>query len=112
MINWGRGSIDCITLVSLYMVASVEVPLVNSRLLELKLPVHRVNFDPSCDQGYGSERSPEEEVAPPLPSGDPFIVNVHEQVVDAVGQSNSDQYDFITKGERNELEESCFIVGL
>lgn len=81
--------------------SSAEVPLVNSRLLELKLPVHRVNFDPSCDQGYGSERSPEEEVAPRLPAGDPFIVDVH-GVVDAVGQNNSDQYDFITKGERND----------
>lgn len=37
--------------------------------LELKLPVqHRVNFDTGCDQGYGSERSPEEEVPPTLPS--------------------------------------------
>lgn len=37
--------------------------------LELKLPVHhRVNFDTGCDQGYGSERSPEEEVPPALPS--------------------------------------------
>lgn len=38
--------------------------------MELKLPVqqHRVNFDTGCDQGYGSERSPEEEVPPTLPS--------------------------------------------
>lgn len=48
--------------------------------LVLKLPVqHRVNFDTGCDQGYGSERSPEEEVPPTLPSLmnglDPFNIN-------------------------------------
>ncbi|XP_055676577.1 uncharacterized protein LOC129785935 isoform X2 [Lutzomyia longipalpis] len=37
--------------------------------LQLKMPATRVNFDPSCDQGYGSERSPEDELPPPLFTG-------------------------------------------
>ncbi|XP_058176237.1 uncharacterized protein LOC131291066 [Anopheles ziemanni] len=34
--------------------------------LQLKLPLHRTNVDAGCDQGYGSERSPEDELPPPL----------------------------------------------
>ncbi|XP_055378160.1 putative uncharacterized protein DDB_G0282133 isoform X2 [Condylostylus longicornis] len=34
--------------------------------LQLTLPITRTNFDPSCDQGYGSERSPEDELPPLL----------------------------------------------
>ncbi|GAB0090622.1 uncharacterized protein DMENIID0001_053620 [Sergentomyia squamirostris] len=41
----------------------------NKLELQLKMPPSRVNFDPSCDQGYGSERSPEDEMPPPLFSG-------------------------------------------
>lgn len=36
--------------------------------VQLRLPINRVAFDPSCDQGYGSERSPEDELPPPLPN--------------------------------------------
>lgn len=78
--------------------------------------MHRVNFDTGCDQGYGSERSPEEEVPPPLNGVvDPFI-NVNNNTgpiqqqqppsgaITAMnplpGQSSNDcSYDFITKGE-------------
>ncbi|XP_059612237.1 uncharacterized protein LOC132258781 isoform X2 [Phlebotomus argentipes] len=38
----------------------------NKLELHLKMPTNRVNFDPSCDQGYGSERSPEDEMPPPF----------------------------------------------
>ncbi|XP_041783731.1 uncharacterized protein LOC121599724 isoform X1 [Anopheles merus] len=34
--------------------------------LPLKLPLHRTAIDAGCDQGYGSERSPEDELPPPL----------------------------------------------
>uniref|UniRef100_A0A8W7PMZ1 Uncharacterized protein n=1 Tax=Anopheles coluzzii TaxID=1518534 RepID=A0A8W7PMZ1_ANOCL len=34
--------------------------------LQLKLPLHRTAIDAGCDQGYGSERSPEDELPPPL----------------------------------------------
>lgn len=34
----------------------------------MKLPIHRAaNVDTGYDQGYGSERSPEDEALPPLP---------------------------------------------
>lgn len=73
--------------------------------------MHRVNFDPGCDQGYGSERSPEDEVPPPLPSalllngnGDPFNINGgHSQSLLMMPLGHDDRhdynYDFITKGE-------------
>lgn len=35
--------------------------------IQLRLPLNRNAFDPGCDQGYGSERSPEDELPPPLP---------------------------------------------
>ncbi|XP_050079497.1 uncharacterized protein LOC126567280 [Anopheles maculipalpis] len=34
--------------------------------LQLKLPLHRTAIDAGCDQGYGSERSPEDDLPPPL----------------------------------------------
>lgn len=34
---------------------------------QLKLPIHRSVIDIGCDQGYGSERSPEDELPPPIP---------------------------------------------
>ncbi|XP_065084945.1 uncharacterized protein LOC135707146 isoform X2 [Ochlerotatus camptorhynchus] len=34
--------------------------------IQLKLPLHRTAVDTGCDQGYGSERSPEDEIPPPL----------------------------------------------
>ncbi|XP_062537332.1 uncharacterized protein LOC134205768 isoform X2 [Armigeres subalbatus] len=34
--------------------------------IQLKLPLHRTTVDTGYDQGYGSERSPEDEMPPPL----------------------------------------------
>lgn len=33
----------------------------------MRLPLNRTAVDAGCDQGYGSERSPEDELPPPLP---------------------------------------------
>lgn len=38
---------------------------------ELKLQINRSTFDTGCDQGYGSERSPEDELPPPMPTAVP-----------------------------------------
>lgn len=35
--------------------------------MQLKFPMNRLNFDMGCDQGYASERSPEDELPPSLP---------------------------------------------
>lgn len=77
------------------------------RPLELKFaPAHRVNFDPGCDQGYGSERSPEDEMAPPslasIVEGAGQLPANHEQMLQYPLQSAGDrfeyEYDFITEG--------------
>uniref|UniRef100_A0A1L8DKL8 Putative glutamate receptor-interacting protein 1 n=1 Tax=Nyssomyia neivai TaxID=330878 RepID=A0A1L8DKL8_9DIPT len=77
----------------------------NKLELQLKMPVTRVNFDPSCDQGYGSERSPEDELPPPLFVGaedESFgIPRISSHVTywseDGAFRFNNLGYDFITK---------------
>lgn len=64
----------------------------------LKLPINRVNIDTGCDQGYGSERSPEDELPPPLPLltlpyQHPMPLNYDKQ--------NGYEYSFITQGKFN-----------
>ncbi|XP_037905951.1 uncharacterized protein LOC119648308 isoform X5 [Hermetia illucens] len=66
--------------------------------IQLKLPLTRSNFDPSCDQGYGSERSPEDEFPPPMP----HMTNLKYPCanpldLDCSTCNNAYAYDFITK---------------
>lgn len=70
---------------------------------QLKLPLNRVNFDAGCDQGYGSERSPEDEVPPVLPLlRDVQFAGANIQILANTIQQHDwsfeKDYDFITKG--------------
>ncbi|XP_037027621.1 uncharacterized protein LOC119068226 isoform X4 [Bradysia coprophila] len=67
--------------------------------IQLKLPINRSTFDTGCDQGYASERSPEDEV-PPLfpPFRGPSYHSMHhntQQHWDYEGRNPCD-YSFIT----------------
>lgn len=70
----------------------------NKADLQLKLPINRTNFDVGCDQGYGSERSPEDELPPSLP-----ILSIPYQASNQQPQWDYDKngydYSFITQGE-------------
>lgn len=72
--------------------------------MHLKLAINRSNADVGCDQGYGSERSPEEELPPP-------ILSIPYQSIDAQahphyhqkpqwnnGAISESDFNFITKG--------------
>lgn len=72
--------------------------------MHLKLAINRSNLDVGCDQGYGSERSPEEELPP--------ILSIPYQSIDAQahpqyhqnpaqrsnGEISESGFSFITKG--------------
>lgn len=82
--------------------------------MQLRLPIiNRNAFDTGCDQGYGSERSPEDELPPPLPqlaaayppeaaalglgpSGDFKIDGSADDLKKTVGDSG---FSFVTPGE-------------
>jgi hypothetical protein len=82
--------------------------------ISFKLPLNRTNIDTGYDQGYGSERSPEDELPPPLPMMllqpaalalqpyEPPDVTVQQNYLDQYWSSekqNFTEYDFITQGE-------------
>lgn len=64
--------------------------------MHLKLVINRSNMDVGCDQGYGSERSPEEELPP--------ILSIPYQSIEAqpLYQQKSQQYN------RDKISESDF----
>lgn len=67
--------------------------------IQLKLPpINRINFDTGCDQGYGSERSPEDELPPPLPilPPQPYQPQHHQYDYE---KYNGCEYSFITPGK-------------
>lgn len=69
--------------------------------IQLKLPINRSNFDIGCDQGYASERSPEDEVPPLFP---PFRAASYHSMHNARPQwdydtRNACDYSFITPGK-------------
>jgi hypothetical protein len=79
--------------------------------------LHRTNIDIGYDQGYGSERSPEDELPPPLPMMlmDPIVMQQqHEITVQQQmnyleqywnsEKSNLCEYDFITQGKPHSRE--------
>lgn len=64
----------------------------------MKLPINRSNLDIGCDQGYGSERSPEDEQPPSLPvMSIPYQPEIHQPPWD-YNKINGCEYSFITKG--------------
>lgn len=70
--------------------------------LQLKIPTNRVNFDAGCDQGYGSERSPEDEMPPTMPL---MMDGNYDDFLSSTGYNHvnwgltANDYNFITKGE-------------
>lgn len=64
--------------------------------MHLKLVINRTNMDVGCDQGYGSERSPEEELPP--------ILSIPYQSMEAqpLYQQKAQQYN------RDKISESDF----
>lgn len=64
--------------------------------MHLKLVINRSNMDVGCDQGYGSERSPEDELPP--------ILSIPYQSIEAqpLYQQKSQQYS------RDAISESDF----
>lgn len=69
--------------------------------IQLKLPINRSNFDIGCDQGYASERSPEDEVPPLFP---PFRAASYHSMHNRRPQwdydtRNACDYSFITPGK-------------
>lgn len=74
--------------------------------MQIKLPTNRSIVDVGCDQGYGSERSPEDELPPSLP----LMVIMHQPEIhhppwDFNKFIDGCEYDFITKGETSTLLE-------
>lgn len=70
--------------------------------MHLKLNMNRSNMDVGCDQGYGSERSPEEELPPILSipyqsiEAQPQYQQKFQNNRGAIGDSN---FTFITPGQ-------------
>lgn len=71
--------------------------------MHLKLAINRSNMDVGCDQGYGSERSPEEELPPILSipyqsieSQPQYQQKLHQFNHGAIGESD---FSFITQGQ-------------
>lgn len=82
---------------------------------QLKLPLNRVNFDAGCDQGYGSERSPEDEVPPVLPLlRDIQFAGANIQTLANTIQQHDwsfeKDYDFITKGRHLKFSNIFHII--
>lgn len=70
--------------------------------IQLKLPINRSTFDTGCDQGYASERSPEDEVPPLFPPfrGPAYHSMQHNtQPQWEYDGRNPCDYSFITPGE-------------
>lgn len=68
--------------------------------MHLKLAINRSNLDVGCDQGYGSERSPEDELPPPILSIPYQTIEPHyHQKPQTNNATNSESdYNFITEG--------------
>lgn len=80
--------------------------------MHLKLPINRTNFDMGCDQGYGSERSPEDELPPTLPILSIPYQATHQQPQWDYDKINGCDFSFITKGKYNNLQYVCFVCTL
>lgn len=94
----GKGSITSSTNLGS---SAVKSNLGDNRAeLQIKIPLHRINVDAGCDQGYGSERSPEDEMAPPLPI---IMDGNYDDFLSSTGYNHSNwsvhggEYNFITK---------------
>lgn len=80
--------------------------------MQLKLPINRSNLDIGCDQGYGSERSPEDELPPPLPLGTiTYQPEIHEPPWD-YDKFNGCEYRFITKGNNTLYQLNINVIQL
>lgn len=68
--------------------------------MHLKLNINRSNMDVGCDQGYGSERSPEEEL-PPILSIPYQSIEAQPQYQQKIQNNRSaiSNFDFITQGQ-------------
>lgn len=66
--------------------------------MNLKLPINRTNCE-GCDQGYGSERSPEDELPPTLPILSIPYQAAHQQPQWDHDKVNGCDFNFITKGK-------------
>lgn len=73
--------------------------------IHLKLQINRSNFDIGCDQGYASERSPEDEVPPLFPHfRAPSYHSMHNQRKQwTYDTRNAYDYSFITPGELSKV---------
>lgn len=79
--------------------------------IQLKLPINRSNLDIGCDQGYGSERSPEDELPPPLPlMSIPYQPEIHQPPWD-YDKLNGCEYSFITKGNTFNISPKSIVCG-
>lgn len=80
----------------------INTKLENKPDIQLKLPINRSNVDVGCDQGYGSERSPEDEFPPSLPMLAIPYQMLHQQPSSAqmnYEKYNGCEYSFITQGK-------------
>lgn len=70
--------------------------------MHLKLAINRSNMDVGCDQGYGSERSPEDEL-PPILSIPYQSIEAQPQYQQKAQQNQTTMsetdFSFITKGQ-------------
>lgn len=84
--------------------------------MHLKLAINRLNLDVGCDQGYGSERSPEDEHPPilsiPYQSIDPKQQQHqhHQKSQRNNGTINESHFNFITKGSLKQIHLSILLL--
>lgn len=99
----------CCHPISLCLRSQNKYKLENKPDIQLKLPINRSNVDVGCDQGYGSERSPEDEFPPPLPMLAIPYQMLHQQPTSAqlnYEKYNGCEYSFITQGK--DIRENSF----